>query len=123
MAALKDARTRVNLGPKALPSCLTYTLFNATTFVNLSRVLPPPHSSSPHTPCSITCMAFSDDCSLLATGGSDSAVRVWSLTDADLMALQPGDQIAKRNVTRMSHHLNFRSSPNFSFTPHQRKRG
>lgn len=48
---------------------------------------------------SITCMSFSDDCTLLATGGSDSSVRVWSLTDADLMGLQPGDQIAKRNVT------------------------
>lgn len=30
LAALKDARTRVALGPKALPSCLAYTLFNAT---------------------------------------------------------------------------------------------
>ncbi len=30
LAALKDARMRVALGPKALPSCLAYTLFNAT---------------------------------------------------------------------------------------------
>jgi WD40 repeat protein len=53
-----------------------------------------------HHCCRITCVSFSDDCTLLATGGDDSLVRVVSLTDRDLKTLFPGPEIEKMNVER-----------------------
>lgn len=47
---------------------------------------------------SVTCMSFSDDCSMLAAGADDSLVRVVSLTERDLKSVFAGQKLEKMNI-------------------------
>ncbi|EGD74822.1 hypothetical protein PTSG_07055 [Salpingoeca rosetta] len=84
LEAMRDARRRAALSAKNLPSCCAYTFFNALKSV------------------AITCISFSVDSKLIATGCADSSVRVWTLTKDKLMKLLPGTKLAGFDVTATS---------------------
>eukprot|EP00158_Paraphelidium_tribonemae_P008433 Partr_v1_DN28578_c0_g1_i2_m73774 putative TAF5-like RNA polymerase II, p300 CBP-associated factor (PCAF)-associated factor len=67
--ALNDARMRVKLSPAdMMPSAVTYTLHNTYS--------------------TLTSVSFSADDKMMATGSSDSYIRVWSLTGDRLRSLK-----------------------------------
>ncbi|KOC62223.1 Transcription initiation factor TFIID subunit 5 [Habropoda laboriosa] len=71
--ALREASKRVVLGPDTLPSICFYTLLNAV------------HS--------VTAAEVAEDSSLLATGFSDSCIKVWSLVPQKLRLMKTGEQL------------------------------
>ncbi|CAK9799104.1 Transcription initiation factor TFIID subunit 5 [Anthophora quadrimaculata] len=73
--ALREASKRVVLGPDTLPSICFYTLLNAV------------HRFS------VTAAEVAEDSSLLATGFSDSCIKVWSLVPQKLRLMKTGEQL------------------------------
>ncbi|XP_071553825.1 transcription initiation factor TFIID subunit 5 [Temnothorax nylanderi] len=76
--ALREASKRVVLGPDTLPSICFYTMLNTTY--------------------TITAAEIAEDSSLLATGFSDSGIKVWSLLPQKLRVMKTGEQL--QDITR-----------------------
>ncbi|KAK9387045.1 WD40-repeat-containing domain protein [Lipomyces mesembrius] len=72
IAAVKDARSRLNIGPiqASLPSVCMYTFHNTYDGLN--------------------CLEFSEDSTLVAGGFADSYVKVWSLKGEKLQSVVKG---------------------------------
>lgn len=90
--AQKEAAVRRKLSTENLPSICMYTIFNAKEAHNTAAI----------------CCTISEDSSILATGHSDSTIRVWALTPSNLQQLRPvheledldkeADDISKRMI-------------------------
>ncbi|KAK7207363.1 WD40-repeat-containing domain protein [Myxozyma melibiosi] len=74
IAAVKDARSRLKIGPTeaSLPSVCMYTFHNTYDGLN--------------------CLEFSNDSSLVAGGFSDSYLKIWSLKGEKLQSVVKGSQ-------------------------------
>lgn len=74
VAAVKDARSRLKIGPSeaSLPSVCMYTFHNTYDGLN--------------------CLGFSNDSSLVAAGFSESFIKVWSLKGEKLQSVVKGSQ-------------------------------
>ena len=77
MLAQKEASLRRKLSSENLPSICMYTIFNAKEAHNTAAL----------------CATLAEDSSMIAIGFSDSTVRVWALTPANLKQLRPAHEL------------------------------
>ena len=75
--ALRESIKRANLGPNNIPSICMYTLMNVCN--------------------QVTCLAVTDDSSMLAAGLSDSKIKVWSLLNHKLKKLKSASALQDIN--------------------------
>lgn len=75
--AQKEAGLRRKLSIENLPSICMYTMYNAKETHNTAAL----------------CCTISEDSSILATGHSDSTIRVWALTPSNLHQLRPSHEL------------------------------
>ncbi|RWS13329.1 transcription initiation factor TFIID subunit 5-like protein [Dinothrombium tinctorium] len=77
VTAMREATKRLKLGPESLPSICFYTLLNAGNHHNTAAL----------------CVEISEDSHLLASGYSDSTIRVWSLTPIKLKSMKSAEEL------------------------------
>jgi len=75
--AQKEAALRRKLSAENLPSICMYTLFNATESQNIAAL----------------CSSIAEDSSMIAIGFSNSTIRVWALTPANLKQLKQAHEL------------------------------
>lgn len=82
LQAQKEASNRRKLSSEELPSICMYTIFNAKDIYNTAAL----------------CSTIAEDSSMIAIGLSDSTIKVWALTPANLKQLRAPHELQELDI-------------------------